>query len=128
MEKHVHAVGMLFIFFGGQGVFMSLVGLLMIFTGASLSSDEAVAETMNFIALVTVVPFLFIEVLKIFGGIALLRRRSWARVQVLILSFVTLFVIPPIGTAYGIYAIWVLMKDDTARLFAKTDVAKLDSD
>ena len=124
MEKHVTAVGTLFIAFGAQGVFMSLIGLLMIFTGASLSGDEAVAATMNFIALVTVVPFLIIETLKIVGGIALLQQRPGARIPVLILSFVTLFVVPPIGTAYGIYAIWVLMKDDTARLFAKTADAK----
>jgi hypothetical protein len=58
-----------------------------------------------------------LEALKIVGGIALLRRQPWARILVLILSFLSLIMIP-IGTAYGIYAIWVLMKDDTVRLLA----------
>lgn len=124
MEKHVTAAGMLFIFFGGQGVFISLIGLIMIATGASLSGDEAIASTLHFIALVTIIPFLILEGLKIVAGVALLRRQPGARIPVLILSFVTLFIIPPIGTAYGIYAIWVLMKDDTARLFARAAEAK----
>ena len=123
MEKHVSNVGVLFIFFGGQGVFVSAIVLLMISTGASLSGDEAVAATMNRIGLVTVVPFLIIESLKIVGGIALLQRRPWARIPVLILAFLSLF-FPPVGTAYGIYAIWLLMKEDTARLFAKANGAK----
>jgi len=62
---------------------------------------------------------------KIVGGVALLQRRPWARILVLILSFPTLLIIP-IGTAYGAYAIWVLMKDDTVRLLTSTvDVDQL---
>jgi len=117
MDKHVTSVGMLFIFFGAQGVFLSLVFLGAISAGARLSDDETVASIMNVIGLSVIVPFLLIEALKIAGGIALLQRRSWARIPVLILSFISLL-LPPIGTAYGIYAIWVLMKDDTVRLLA----------
>ena len=118
MDKHVSNVGVLFIFFGAQGVFFSLVFLGAISAGARLSDDEAVASMINVIGLSVIFPFLLIEALKIAGGIALLQRRSWARIPVLILSFISLFVVPPIGTAYGIYAIWVLMKDDTVRLLA----------
>ena len=118
MDKHVTSVGMLFIFFGAQGVFLSLVFLVAISAGARLSGDEAAASIMNVVGLTMVIPFLLIEALKIAGGIALLKRRPWARIPVLILSFISLFIVPPIGTAYGIYAIWVLMKDDTVRLLA----------
>ena len=123
MEKHISNVGVLFIFFGGQGVFISLIILIMIGTGATLSGDPDVAKTMSFISLVTVVPFLIIEALKIVFGIALLQQRPGARIPVLILAFLSLF-FPPIGTAYGFYAIWVLMKDDTARLLARPAEAK----
>ena len=123
MEKHVSNVGVLFIFFGGQGVFMSLVFLIMIGTGATLSGDPDVAKTLSFIGLVTIVPFLIIEALKIVFGIALVKQRPWSRIPVLILAFLSLF-FPPVGTAYGAYAIWVLMKDETARLLAKPAEAK----
>ena len=119
MDKHVTSVGVLFIFFGGQGVFISLVLLVMVLTGARLSDDDTVASFMSFIGLSFIVPFLVIEALKVVGGIALLQRRPWGRIAVLILCVPSLFAIP-IGTAYGFYAIWVLMKDDTARLFATT--------
>ena len=118
MDKHLHAVGLLFIMFGAQGVFISLTLLGAIVAGASLSGDAAAYSITLGVGLALVAPFLFLEALKIVGGIALLQHRSWARVPVLILSFISLFLIPPIGTAYGVYAIWVLMKDESARLLA----------
>ena len=99
MDKHVTSVGMLFIFFGAQGVFLSLVFLVAISAGARLSGDETAASIMNVVGLTMVIPFLLIEALKIAGGIALLKRRPWARIPVLILSFISLFIVPPIGTA-----------------------------
>jgi hypothetical protein len=117
MEKHLHSVGMLFIFFGAQGVFiwLMLIGALM--AGATLSSDPQAASVINAISLSIAIPFLQVEALKIVGGIGLLQRRPGARYLVLVLSLLSLF-FPPIGTAYGIYAIWVLMKADTVRLLA----------
>ena len=42
------------------------------------------------------------------GGIALFKRRSWARM--LVLGFLRLVSFPPIGTALGGYTIWLLFK------------------
>ncbi len=69
------------------------------------------------------VPLLVVEALKIVGGIGLLQRRSWARILVRTIGFLSLFLFP-IGTAYGMYAIGVLMKDDTVRLLATADDAR----
>ena len=118
MEKHVWGVGVLYVAFGAQGVFMSLCALAVVIAGARLSGNEDASSITFLVGLSIVGPFFLVEALKIAGGIVLLQRRSWSRIPVLILSFLSLFLIPPIGTAYGIYAIWVLMKDDTARLFA----------
>ena len=109
MDKHVTSVGVLFIAFGAQGVFLALIGIVAVI----LSGVEIVTVVGLSIAL----PFLLVEALKIAGGIALLQHRPWARVLVLVLSFLSLIHIP-IGTAYSIYAIWVLMKADTVRLLA----------
>ncbi len=76
-------------------------------------------EIVTVVGLSIALPFLLVEALKIAGGIALLQHRRWARVLVLVLSFLSLIHIP-IGTAYSIYAIWVLMKDDTVRLLANS--------
>ena len=64
--------------------------------------------------------FLFVlsAVLDIVGGIGILKRKNWARYLVMVHSVLDLFNFP-IGTAFGIYCIWVLAKDETARLFTQ---------
>ena len=121
MDKHVTAVGVLFIAFGAQGVFVALVLLVAIVGGGLVSGDEEAIWITSIVGFSLAGPFLLIEALKIVGGIALLQRRPWARILVLILSLLSL-VFFPVGTAYGIYALWVLMKDDTVRLLAAADV------
>ncbi len=117
MDKHVTAVGMVFIFFGAQGVFIALMLLTALFGVGFLSGIAETTRIPNIIGFAVVGPFLLLEAAKIVGGIALLKRRSWARILVLVLSFLSIIHFP-IGTAYSFYAIWVLMKDDTVRLLA----------
>ena len=117
MDKHVTAVGVLFIAFGAQGVLIALIVLVAVVGGGLLSGDETAMWITSVVGLSISVPLLLIETLKIVGGIGLLQQRPWARILVLILSFPSLILFP-IGTIYGIYAIWVLMKDDTVRLLA----------
>jgi len=125
MDKHVTAVAALFIAFGILGVFFSLLLFLALVGGGIASGDEETMGILNILGPLLAGPFLLIAATKIVGGVALLQRRPWARILVLILSFPTLLIIP-IGTAYGAYAIWVLMKDDTVRLLTSTvDVDQL---
>ncbi len=42
------------------------------------------------------------------AGAGLLERQSWARVLAIVLAFMALFS-PPVGTALGIYTLWVLL-------------------
>ena len=56
-----------------------------------------------------------VSVPGIVGGVGLLRSKSWARYVILVLSILDLLNIP-IGTALGIYGIWVLVNDETVRL------------
>jgi len=56
-------------------------------------------------------------VARIVGGIALLMRKPWARVLVLVLAVLDLLSIP-IGTLVGIYTIWVLLQDEAKALLA----------
>jgi hypothetical protein len=56
--------------------------------------------------------------LGIIGGIGILKRKNWARYLVMVQSVLDLFNFP-IGTALGIYCVWVLAKDETARLFTQ---------
>ena len=56
-----------------------------------------------------------------FAGWGLLQRERWARVAALIVGFISLFNVP-VGTALGIYTLWVLLpaqSDDEYQALAK---------
>jgi hypothetical protein len=44
-------------------------------------------------------------------GWGLMRRQPWARIVAIVLGVISLFH-PPIGTALGIYTLWVLLADE----------------
>ncbi|HUS18420.1 MAG TPA: zinc ribbon domain-containing protein [Terriglobales bacterium] len=56
------------------------------------------------------------------GGIGLLQKQHWARLICLVSAFLALFSIP-IGTALGIYTIWVLMSRNAEEDYSKLTAA-----
>ena len=54
--------------------------------------------------------------LNIVGGIGLLKGKNWARVLVIFLAVLDLIDFP-IGTAIGVYTLWVLLNSETSELF-----------
>jgi len=118
MRAHLTVVAALSIGFGALGVFIALIVLVAVTGGGFISGDpEAIAITS--IVGPAVAGFLvLISLPDIIGGIGLLKRRPWARILVIIISCLDLLFIP-IGTIIGIYCIWVLVHDDTVKLFEK---------
>jgi hypothetical protein len=57
-----------------------------------------------------------LSILGLVGGIGVLTYKPWARYLVIVLA--TLGCVP-IGTAKGVYTIWVLIQDETVKLFSK---------
>ena len=117
MDKHITILGALHIAFGALGVLIALITFFAVAGGGWLSGDmdsmmisTGIATGVAFFILVFSVPGLI-------GGFGLLRKQSWARILVLVISFLDLLNIP-FGTILGIYSIWVLMKDETQQLFA----------
>ena len=120
MEKHVTFVGALRIGLGTLGILAAMIVFAAVVGGGLISGDR---EAIRITAIVGPVVAFFLVLLSvpgIIGGIGLLKWKSWARFLVLILAVLDLFNIP-IGTALGIYTIWVLMRDETVQLFARED-------
>ena len=120
MEKHVTFVGALRIGLGALGILAAMTVFAVVVGGGVISGDR---EAIRITAIVGPVVAFFLVVLSvpgIIGGIGLLKCKPWARFLVLILAVLDLFNIP-IGTALGIYTIWVLMRDETVQLFARED-------
>jgi hypothetical protein len=121
MEKHVTVVGALHMGFGALGILGALTAFLLIVGGGLIGGFFSGEETV--LAITAIVGTLIalwaglLSVPGIIGGIGLLKWKSWARYLVLVLAVLDLFNVP-IGTAVGIYSIWVLAQDETARLFS----------
>ena len=60
----------------------------------------------------------FLSTLGLVGGIGLLSFQSWARYLIIVVAALGCLNIP-IGTLKGVYSLWVLLQDETIRLFNK---------
>jgi hypothetical protein len=79
--------------------------------------QEPVAEQiLEFLGGTVSLLILFFASLGIIGGIGLFSYKPWSRILVMIVSAINCLHIP-IGTAKGIYSIWVLMQPETIELF-----------
>lgn len=118
MKKHVTIVGALHIAFAAWGIMWAvLIAVILIGIGSTLVGGDQTAQGILTTVGCIVPGFLFIlSVPGIVGGIGVLRLKPWARYMVLVLSVLHLLNIP-LGTALGIYSIWVLVHDETVELF-----------
>ncbi len=119
MEKHIPFVGWLNIGYNILGLFGGLVAFMVLY-GVSMVPDvrhEGASFILQLIAQVVIIFVIITSLPGIVGGIGVLQRRTWGRIVVIIVSFLNLLSIP-FGTALGIYSLWVLLKEETAKLFS----------
>jgi hypothetical protein len=121
MKQHVTLVGALHIGFGILG----LIGALAIFLGFQFLfefvEDEPIAQNvLSFVGNSLALIILFFSSLGVIGGIGLFSYRSWARILVMIVSAMNCLNVP-VGTAKGIYSIWVLMQPEAIELFEESN-------
>ena len=117
MKQHVSFVGALHIGFGILG----LLGAFALFIGFQflfeLVEHEPIAQkVLSYVGNSAALIILFFSSLGVIGGIGLFSYRSWARILVIIVSAINCLNVP-IGTAKGVYSIWVLMQPETIELF-----------
>ena len=116
MKQHVTVVGALHIGLGALGILAAIIVFVVLVGVGALADDPEGTRVLTFIGTVTAFFLFVLSVPGIIGGIGLLQGKQWARILVLILAGLNLFNIP-IGTAVGIYTIWVLLQEETAQLF-----------
>jgi hypothetical protein len=117
MQDHVKIIGILWIVFGALSLFGALV-IFLILMGASLIPDMGTIAPgiLRFVGFVASSFLALLGVPKIVGGIGLLKGHEWARILVLVVSFLSLINIP-FGTALGVYSIVVLFDKETVKAF-----------
>src|SRR5262245_36363831 len=124
MDTHVKVLGALEIALGIMGLMGAAVlsvvfglGASAVTAAANTDPDAAVALPIIGITGVTLVVFLIVLSLPgIVIGIGLWRMRPWARIAGIVLSILSLTMVP-LGTIVGVYGLWVLFSKETEKLF-----------
>jgi hypothetical protein len=116
METHVKVAGWLWAILGGLALLGALCAIVGIGAGVLGSGDQD-ALLGGAIAATAGGGFLVLSaVLNLVTGIGLLKFKSWARILAIIIAILNLLAFP-IGTALGIYTLWVMLTKETAPLF-----------
>lgn len=120
MKAHLDVVGLIDVvagaFFTALAVLVSLGVLLFApwFNGAPVWRPEDAVIVFAVVLGVSAV-FFVIGIPSLIAGIGLLKQRGWARVLAIIVAILALTSFP-IGTAAGVYTLWVLTHKETQQL------------
>jgi hypothetical protein len=121
VQSHVHLVGVLWF---ALSAFHAIAGLILLILGTTLFPH---LREMNKVPPDVPVGFLtaFFSTLGILilalcacgfmAGWGLINRAPWARMVALVLAFIVLFIDIPLGTALGVYTMWVLLPSQSGQ-------------
>jgi hypothetical protein len=117
MKKHVTVVAAIQIGFAVLGLIAAVaIFFVMSFARSQVGDDDTAQMVLGFLSASLPILFAFLSTLGLVGGIGLLAYRPWARYLVIVVSALGCLNIP-IGTLKGVYALWVLLQDETIKLF-----------
>jgi hypothetical protein len=119
MKKHVIVVGAIHIGFGFIGLILAVAAFIALnFAKGMVGGEEVPAMVLGFLSLSIPLLIGFMSTLGLVGGIGLLSLQSWARYLIIVVAALGCLNIP-IGTLKGVYSLWVLLQDETIKLFEK---------
>lgn len=117
MKKHVTVVGAIHIGFGFIGLLLALGAFFALnFAKHMVNGDEVPTMVLGFLSISVPILVGFMSTLGLVGGIGLLSFQPWARYLVIVVAALGCLNIP-IGTLKGVYSLWVLLQDETIKLF-----------
>jgi len=117
MRDHIKVIGILWVIFGALSLCFALFAFLFFFGVAQIPGVDNVGPGILRIIGLIVSSFLaLIGLPKIIGGLGLIQHKEWARILMLVISFISLANVP-FGTALGVYSMIVLFNPETVRMF-----------
>lgn len=124
MKSHVDFLGILFIVWGLLTVVVGVSTLALGVAAVALIASAGRSGGSQVAAGITAAAFTTLALIAILWGVAhvivglpLRRFTPWSRLLALMLGSVDLLLLP-YGTALGVYALYVLLREDGKRLFA----------
>jgi len=117
MNQHVPILGWLYVV--GHAIFLA-IGAFVFLLLIGLAPVTGEAEAMWILTLVGTMVGLLMAVLGLPGlvaGYGLLTRKPWARILAIVVGILNLINFP-VGTAIGLYTLWVLTQPAATEYFA----------
>lgn len=114
MQTHIKIVALLNIVFGALLAVLGTLLTLGLGLAGLVSGDVLGGLVLGTAGVVAGLILVVIALPQIVGGVGLLAQRNWARWVLIATSVLGLFKFP-IGTVLSVYALWVLLHDDTRR-------------
>ena len=117
-KSHVNLVAVLHICFGALSIFAAIITLILMKFATNFIPEEEVLAIDILSSITFIIPAIiaFFGVIDLLAGASLYTYKQWSRVLVIVVSALSCMNIP-IGTAKGVYSIWVLMQPDVQKLF-----------
>ena len=128
MRDHIRVLGILNIIMGALTAAIGLIAFIAIggaagfiaaslpsITGEDFHNGAVAAPLIATIGLVIAIFFLALGLPSIIGGWGLMHYKPWSRVLMIVVSILQLFHFP-LGTALGVYGLWVLLNDEGRRV------------
>lgn len=129
MEKHIKLVAVLNIVYrsilivGSIALFIiaAVFGRIMDFVerNGDLRADDVPRELLDIVPIILVVIGVIlavISIIAIIGSVGLMRKQEWGRITLIVVSVFNLMHIP-VGTALGVYTLWVILNEEIVRMF-----------
>ena len=122
IDRHVTALGAVFIAYGVMGLIATVMIVALFSIGVSFIPEAELGFLVRGVGLFIAGLIAITEIPAIIVGIGLLKRQSWARIGGIIVAAINIMGIP-VGTALGVYALWVLLKPETMALLSSEQMA-----
>ena len=125
MASHVRALAILQIVYSTLGMLLAIL-VFMLFGGiaaivgfnAPLDDSVVAVPTLALVGGVASSVLMVLSLPRLIAGIGLLKYQNWARILTLVISALGLVDLP-IGTALGVYGLWVLTHRDVSPFFVQ---------
>ncbi len=128
VQEHVRLVGLFWLAFSAFNTVGSVVLYIIANTvfahTRQFGTPDAPASFLRPLLSVIAILLLAKAAVGFLAGWGLLQRERWARLIALVLAFISLFTNIPLGTALGVYTMWVLLPSESEREYEGLSEAK----
>jgi hypothetical protein len=122
MDQHVTILGWLYIVSNAILLSIGLCGFLFFVGIGAVTADPTAFGILGIVGMVSVLFFAVLALPGLLAGYGLLKRERWGYILGIIVGFLNV-VNFPVGTAIGIYGLFVLLQNSASGYFAAQEAA-----